>query len=436
MANKLLRCEAEVLAAMIMHLDCRTLFQNLIDFTFFTKLEHGDIYNFIVSKKGLSPKNMLMEIEHSKLMSIDEMNMFIDYVDECGVASEQRYSINEMIRFKRMRDITAAYESIDKQDPCEDDISKLESVIKLKEQHDLIFGDINDCYSSIATQHRNKIEGVKNIMPTGLDFFDNLIGGGIIKGSTIISGRGGAGKTSLVLQIINKFGETHKDKVNFFFSGEVAYENIAQKVVSHTAKINIGNIQKMKLTKDDSINFTRESGVTRDNVFFVEVNAFCVNDALLIIDRISKREGKKVGLVCFDYLQLMKPNDKSIKDKNSIVDEISANIRDCGKIYRTIAISNMTKGGDSNAGEPSVKDLKGSSNIEYDATAIIMLWKEKEDNNKEILAKIIKNRFGVAPQYAPLNFYGNTGTFESRVSLDIGDYKPSNDINENEWDGF
>lgn len=96
---------------------------------------------------------------------------------------------------------------------------------------------------------------------TGIGEFDNLIGGGIVKGSlTLLGGSPGIGKSTLILQIANKLGVQNKNVL--YVSGEESLSQIKLRanrigVFSETVKFvsetNINKIIKLALNTNPDL---------------------------------------------------------------------------------------------------------------------------------------------------------------------------------------
>ncbi len=87
-------------------------------------------------------------------------------------------------------------------------------------------------------------------IPTGLDEFDRVLGGGIVRGSVVlIGGAPGAGKSTILLQIIAKVAS-----FNFFVlyvSGEESLQQIAER--AHRLGLDTGKIKMLAETSVQSI---------------------------------------------------------------------------------------------------------------------------------------------------------------------------------------
>ena len=83
----------------------------------------------------------------------------------------------------------------------------------------------------------------------GINEFDNLIGGGIVKGSlTLLGGSPGIGKSTIILQIAKKLGEQNKNVL--YVSGEESLSQI---------KLRANRIGKFS----DSVKFVSETSINK-----------------------------------------------------------------------------------------------------------------------------------------------------------------------------
>ena len=124
----------------------------------------------------------------------------------------------------------------------------------------------------------NEFEKIK----TGINEFDNLIGGGIVKGSlTLLGGSPGIGKSTLILQIAKELGNINKKVL--YVSGEESLSQI---------KLRANRIGKFS----DSVKFVSETSINK--IIKLALNT---NPDLLIIDSIqtmsSDAEDKTPGSI-------------------------------------------------------------------------------------------------------------------------------------------
>ncbi|KKP40171.1 MAG: repair protein RadA, DNA repair protein RadA/Sms protein [Candidatus Peregrinibacteria bacterium GW2011_GWF2_33_10] len=93
----------------------------------------------------------------------------------------------------------------------------------------------------------NLSENFAQKVKTGINEFDNVLGGGIVKGSlTILGGEPGIGKSTLILQICQKLCAQNQDV--FYISGEESIDQISMRA----NRLNI-NHDKLKLINSNNL---------------------------------------------------------------------------------------------------------------------------------------------------------------------------------------
>jgi replicative DNA helicase len=122
-----------------------------------------------------------------------------------------------------------------------------------------------------------------------------------------------------------------------------------------------------------------------------------------------RRDG--VRLVCVDYLQLVAANPGKGETLAAAIGRVSQGFKRLAQELRIciLLLSQVNREGGKSA-EPGIEDLKGSGDIEQDANAIVMLWR---NNKEELQGKIAANRSGPAGYKQALDFDGATSTFKS-----------------------
>ena len=183
-------------------------------------------------------------------------------------------------------------------------------------------------------------------MSTGISELDRTLGGGIVKGSfVLLSGSPGVGKSTILLQISEKFENI------LYVSGEESYSQI-----------------KMR---------SERLGIKNDNLFVL---------AETDIDVISKCiENLNPGLVIVDSIQTI-----SSSEVNSIPGSVSQ-VKECSNILlkiskelniATLAVSHVNKEG----------AIAGPKVLEH--MVDVVLYFEGENKNSYRIIRCIKNRFG------------------------------------------
>lgn len=399
--------EKKVLAGMVKYPDLRIGWSNILNESCFLNHDCLLIYKVIQENKTLEEFDLCTEIRANGIKFTYEADLFTEYVEDYGFSCYNNESIDKIVQFKRYRDVEKKWKSIDPFNPTEESIQSLfTDVVKIPDGMDHI--SAYDCFRIIGTDMQSTDE---SLLPKfcGIKEYDEIIGG-FTEGMHIISGRPGAGKSSLAAQVLMEYSKNNTDKITVFFSVEMGKKAIARRTTSYLSKIDNKKIKKHSFSKVDSERFVYCANKAPDNCIFVPCSGICVNDALQKLEAIKKEHNKEIGLVCFDYLQKMVPNDKNVSENNEIRN-ISGDLTEFSKSIPTIVVSNLNQPREGKEYTcPTQGEIKGGSIIAYDATSMMMLWRNNEDSS-DTCSRMLKNRDGNIGEDATWKFSGDIGTF-------------------------
>ena len=253
------------------------------------------------------------------------------------------------------------------------------------------YGMMNDFIDAV---YQNKFN---EPISTGFPQFDKIIHGGLHTGLYVIGAISSLGKTTLALQIGDQIAAGGHDVM--IFSLEMGRNELIGKSISrNTLEIGL----ELKKTREYAVDYY---GVT-DGSLYDSYSQQQKNRIAQAIQRYStyaprliiKQADEKISVnditasvenhkhitgeypvVIVDYLQILKPADVHMTDKQSVDDNISS-LRRLARNTPVIAISSVNResykeGGKSirNAGKVALSDLKESGGIEYGADYVIGL---------------------------------------------------------------
>lgn len=419
--------EKSVLAGMIKFPELRVGWSNILNEDCFLSQDHKFIFNTIIENKKMSEQELFTELIANGIRYNYDAELFIDYTECEGVFCNNTNSIDKVIQNKRYRDIENKWKKIDPFEPTEESIQGLfTDISRIPDGMDYMTA--KDCFVAIARDMQNQDESTKPKL-TGMKEYDEIIGG-FTEGMHIISGRAGTGKSSLASQVLIEFSKHNPNKIAVFFSVEMAKKAIARRTTSHIAKIDNRKIKKFSFSNTEINHFVFEADRAVENCVFIPCTGICVSDAEQMLEKIKKDIGKDIGLVCFDYFQKMKPNEKKIWSENDAITKISSDLTEFSKNTPTIVVSNLNKPKEGRENScPGVIDIKGGSIIEYDATSMMMLWKPNSEVS-EICTRMAKNRDGEPGNDATWIFDGSTGSFYFQSWGSAGNNKQKNNKHE------
>lgn len=397
---------------------------------FLTEL-NKNIFEIIEQNKELSDFELLNKIEQTSVrMDYDmgKVNNFIEFTELEGLFCDGDKIIEEIQTHKRYRDIKKKFNDINPYEPTNDDIDKLIETVSSNKKNEITYTTQKDCFIQLFSDYQ-KQKNLKAIK-TGFESYDDFVGG-FVGGLHLLAGRPGAGKTSYAMQLGLNCAQSNDDILVLFFSMEVNLQSISQKIVSTTANISLHKIKNYSINKEDFKKFDPVYNVLKENMIFIETNSISVAEIEHHKKFFEKKYNKKVGLIITDYLQIMKPSDRKYNNETERVQLISSELRELGKDVPVLALAQLNREGrDEDCPEP--RNLKGSSQIEQDASTIIMLWRKDPMKQNEISCGIVKNRFGEAFRFVEYDFDGSLSRFtpkgEPLSSTDFFNFNQNNEL--------
>lgn len=230
---------------------------------------------------------------------------------------------------------------------------------------------LSELYDDYALRLMLFHKGISNAIPTGFQQIDEkLLGGGLVPGFTyVIAGRPSMGKSTLALDMCVNAADTGNCTV--YVTREMPKESLMDRLVAAKA-----NVSRFKIS----------SGISQDNYERTLEAAQLLKLLPLILDDYSEtvgqldhylsqmeKLGKRVDLICIDYLQLMQG---SMKDgRTNEVSEISRDLKGLAMRHEipVIEVSQLTRAPGKEHRAPELFDLRESGQIEQDADVVLML---------------------------------------------------------------
>jgi replicative DNA helicase len=241
---------------------------------------------------------------------------------------------------------------------------------------------------------------------TGYEKLDLMIRGLKPGNLFVIGARPSMGKTSLMMNIVEKI--CIDDQVpTLVFSAEMGREDIIERLIFSRARFVESNAGALP-TKAELLRIQRVAPEVAAAPLFVNDQSGPSVNLIRAISRRMKRE-KNIGLIAIDYLGLLKSVSKqSATSREREISEISAGVKglakDLGIPIILLAQLNreVEKRTGKGAGKPRMSDLKDSGSIEADADIIGLLsrseyYAQGEDKKAvegQAELEIAKNRNG------------------------------------------
>lgn len=220
---------------------------------------------------------------------------------------------------------------------------------------------------------------------TGLNFFDNLLGGGIIQQSLLLlMAAPGAGKTTLAQQVAETMAGNKRPIIYFNF--EMSREQMLAKAISAKIYHSGGNktatqiLQGYNWTEAERDQIERAiAEYRRSNYPYIKYNpagtSSELNDLLAYLTATgeeAKAKGEPAPAAVIDYLHLIKSRDRL--DTQELIKQAVTGLKEYAVKYDTFVIGIIATNRASNkGGRLTMESGRDSSNLEYTADYQISL---------------------------------------------------------------
>lgn len=227
----------------------------------------------------------------------------------------------------------------------------------------------------------------------------------------VLGGRPSAGKTALSLQMAWHQAQTRRVG---YFSLETKPEKIIDRTVAAVCGVDFGRIKDHSMTEEDwAACAVRAGRFTERKLEVIKAGGLSVVDiqALALAGRYD--------IIYVDYLQLIEPEDRRRSDVEKVT-QISKDLHTMAQTtgITVCALSQLSRSLQSGEQEkaPGLHSLRQSGQIEQDADAVMLLYKEEPNNpSSRRCLKIAKNKDGTAGGIAYLVFDGTHQSFQVSV---------------------
>lgn len=245
--------------------------------------------------------------------------------------------------------------------------------------------DIKDLLGSF---YDRQVQGIRNI-PTGFSVLDgglHIEAGDLI----ILAGYPSDGKTALALQTAFQMA----DQLHVgFFSCETSAAKLFDRLTALVTETPLSIIKQRCLNGI----YSHNAEIQNRNLEIVEAAGWSVADVA------SYSRSRRFDVIVIDYLQLLSAPGKG---RFEAVTNISIALHTFAQRSKTVVLalsqlSREAKGNDRTERPPRLSDLRESGQIEQDADAVLLLYREDADklNSRRIL-RVAKNKEGSLASFA------------------------------------
>ena len=210
---------------------------------------------------------------------------------------------------------------------------------------------------------------------------------------TIVAARPSMGKSAFVINIaVNVALKDHLPVA--FFSLEMNGQEIANRILASRCDISISSLQNSKRLSQDEMSRINGSMPMLGNtpLYIDEHSGLNTAEILTRCRELQNRLGKKLGLICIDYLQLMNPAvERKNASRQQEVSDISRALKLMAKELEVpvIALAQLSRESEKRDDHiPVLSDLRDSGAIEQDADMVMFIhrpdyYKHKDESEDD-----------------------------------------------------
>jgi len=206
----------------------------------------------------------------------------------------------------------------------------------------------------------------------------NYYFGGLQKGKIyIIGARASMGKSALAMNIAEYVA---KEKNVLFISLEMDKKEYAQRLMLGRAGVDVSVVNTGRIS-DEQIALVKEQKKYLDSLnLYIETKSPCrISDIELAIINLQSTKGS-CDLVVVDYLQLLTPNSKAGKNRETEVAEMSRELKNLAIKYNVpiVVLSQLSRALEAREDKrPMLSDLRESGSIEQDADVVMFVYRDE-----------------------------------------------------------
>lgn len=287
---------------------------------------------------------------------------------------------------------------------------------RYESSHPVEVKDIINQVVDTIMNHPERLQGLKTDYPD----LDGLTGG-LHRGEFIvIGGRPSTGKTTFVINLVERIG-VRQGKGILFFSLEMAKEQIGQNLLCCHARMDATPLRTGQLDKNQWTKIREAASVLWESPVFIDDSpGLTCSDIRTKCRRLFAE--KKIELVIIDYLQLMS-GERRGRDATRLTEitDISRGIKGLAKELNVpvIALSQLSRAAEGEStSRPKLSHLRESGAIEQDADLVMLLYRadaggDATPEERDVTELIIAKQRNGPTDTVKMRFLKNQLRFES-----------------------
>jgi len=248
--------------------------------------------------------------------------------------------------------------------------------------------DMNDIMTTTIDliDKRYKSKNAFTGVPSGFHQLDTMTSGFQNSELIIIGARPSIGKTALALSMM-EYITIEKNIPCGFFSLEMSYQSIGQRLLSQESRIPGGKLKSGLLQLKDFQKLQDAAGrCFKAPLFVIDTPNMKLIDLRAMARRLVANNGIKI--IFIDYIGLITTEDSSAPVYEQVA-EISKSLKALARELDIpiVALSQVSR--DAEGEEPNLAQLRGSGSVEQDADVVIFIHRDRRCEDPVQPAKLI-----------------------------------------------
>ena len=256
-------------------------------------------------------------------------------------------------------------------------------------------------------------------IPSGFSKLDSMTSGFQKSEMIIIGARPSMGKTALALSMMENIAVNQNIPCGFF-SLEMSYEQIGQRLLSQVARIPGTKIRSGMMSMADMQKLNDAAGRVYDAPLYI---CDTPNMQLLDLRAMARRmvQSKGVQIIFIDYIGLISTQNTNQQMFEQVA-EISKSLKSLARELNVpiVALSQVSR--DAEGNEPKLNQIRGSGAIEQDADVVMFIDRKREKTEEGAPSPVQDAKLIIAKQRngpigdVPLLFLSAYTRFENKAS--------------------
>jgi replicative DNA helicase len=203
----------------------------------------------------------------------------------------------------------------------------------------------------------------------------------------ILAARPSVGKTSLAMNIAEHVALRERKAVAIF-SLEMSAEQLVQRMLCSQAGVSAQRMRRLQLTLDEWQLITHAADrLFNAQIYIDDTSSLSPIELRAKCRRLkSKLEGRELGLIVVDYLQLMRSSNRRAENRNQEIGEIARALKQIAREFSVpvLVLSQLSRSIERRENKrPMLSDLRDSGSIEAEADVVLFIHREEYYGDRE-----------------------------------------------------